>query len=139
MASSSEPVYTDRQAGTSHDGGYQVDDPTTSTEADQTKTINLDHHHESQIPTIHSLAQQGDLERIKELLDSGSAKATDVDSEGITALHWAAMNSAMEVCKLLLERGAEVDAVGGELHATPLHWATRWVDLSGSYISRSKG
>jgi ankyrin repeat protein len=128
MASSSEPIYTDSKAGILHDGGYQVDDTIASTEVDQTRTVNIEHP-ESNVPTIHSLAQQGDLERIKELLDNGSAKATDVDSEGITALHWAAMNSAVEVCRLLLERGAEVDAVGGELHATPLHWATRWVRL----------
>lgn len=27
--------------------------------------------------------------------------------------------------RFLIERGAIVDAVGGELNATPLHWATR--------------
>lgn len=132
-ASSSDPVYTDRN----NDEGYQVDSaasgnnglPSESTASDgaavsdHTKT--MVHQPESNIPLLHSLAQQGDLERIRELLDKGEAKATDVDAEGITALHWAAMNSAMDVCRLLLERGAEVDAVGGELQATPLHWATR--------------
>lgn len=120
--------------------GYTVDNaiPSTSAGADledgaagATTTVS---HPESNIPVLHSLAQQGDLERIREILDNGDAKATDVDNEGITALHWAAMNSALEVCKLLLERGADVDAVGGELHATPLHWATRLVYFSFHYL-----
>ncbi|ORY76495.1 hypothetical protein BCR35DRAFT_252388, partial [Leucosporidium creatinivorum] len=51
--------------------------------------------------------------------------ANDRDAQGITALHWAAINNHLLACKLLLERGAEVDAVGGDLMATPLHWAAR--------------
>lgn len=113
--------------------GYEVNDShlisgaanaEATTSSSSTTTIQ---HPEStsSIPLIHQLAQQGDLTRIRDLLDRNEAKATDVDAEGITALHWAAMNSALDVCRLLLERGAEVDAVGGELQATPLHWATR--------------
>ena len=79
----------------------------------------------STVPLLHTLAQQGDLTRIRGLLDDGEAQATVTDAEGITALHWAAMNMHIDVCKLLLERGAEVDAVGGQLTATPLHWASR--------------
>jgi ankyrin repeat protein len=92
---------------------------------DPTETQTIVEAESNNTPQLHILAQQGDIARIRELLDAGECKATDVDAEGITALHWAAMNSALDVCRLLLERGAEVDAVGGELQATPLHWATR--------------
>lgn len=78
-------------------------------------------------PLLHTLAQAGDVAKITELLDSDGAAANDRDPEGISALHWAAMNSHTSLCKLLLDRGAEVDAVGGELQATPLHWAARCV------------
>ena len=76
-------------------------------------------------PLLHTLAQAGDIAKITQLLDSGEATANDRDAEGISALHWSSMNSHTSLCKLLLERGAEVDAVGGELQATPLHWAAR--------------
>ncbi|KAF7497937.1 hypothetical protein DV113_004011 [Geotrichum candidum] len=58
-----------------------------------------------------------------------SSTATDVDADGITALHWAAINNRITICKYLLDNGAEVDAKGGSLQATPLHWAARrgWV------------
>lgn len=77
-------------------------------------------------PLLHTLAQAGDIAKITELLNAGEATANDRDAEGISALHWSAMNSHTSLCKLLLERGAEVDAVGGELQATPLHWAARY-------------
>jgi ankyrin repeat protein len=40
-------------------------------------------------------------------------------------LHWAAINAHVDVCRWLLEHGAEVDAIGGDLQATPLQWAAR--------------
>ncbi|XP_042483814.1 integrin-linked protein kinase 1-like [Macadamia integrifolia] len=54
------------------------------------------------------LANEGDLEGIVELLDSG----TDVnfkDVDGRTALHVAACQRRADVVELLLQRGAEVD------------------------------
>lgn len=77
------------------------------------------------IPLLHTLAQQGDADKVTQLLDSGEADANDEDGEGISALHWAAMNLHLTTCKVLLAKGAEVDAVGGQLEATPLHWAAR--------------
>lgn len=51
--------------------------------------------------------------------------ANETDGQGITALHWAAINNHVLACKLLLEKGADVDARGGDLNATPLQWAAR--------------
>ncbi|BFZ60483.1 palmitoyltransferase akr1 [Saitoella coloradoensis] len=70
-------------------------------------------------------AQRGDLTRIQHLLDTGLASATSSDSQGITPLHWAAINDHLLVCKLLLQNGADPNARGGDLSATPLHWAAR--------------
>lgn len=47
------------------------------------------------------------------------------DSETVTLLHWAAINNRRELIKYLVSKGAIVDAIGGELQSTPLHWATR--------------
>lgn len=54
------------------------------------------------------LANEGDLEGIKELLDSGiDVNFHDVDNR--TALHVAACQGCSEIVDLLLRRGAEID------------------------------
>lgn len=64
---------------------------------------------------------------MRELIESGQAKATDRDAQNITPLHWAAINAQLAACRYLLEQGAEVDALGGDLVATPMQWAARLV------------
>ena len=64
------------------------------------------------------------------MIESGKAKATDRDPQNITALHWAAINAQIGACRYLLDQGAEVDARGGDLIATPMQWAARCVHCS---------
>lgn len=70
--------------------------------------------------------QYGSLERVTELVEAG-ADVNQPDSETVTLLHWAAINNRKDIVKYLIAKGAEVDAIGGELASTPLHWATRSV------------
>nr|XP_019962681.1 PREDICTED: ankyrin repeat domain-containing protein 39 [Paralichthys olivaceus] len=68
---------------------------------------------------IWSAAMDGDLERVKSLIQKG----TDInlrDSSGYTALHYASRSGHFAVCKFLLENGAcaSPQTPGG---ATPLH------------------
>ncbi|KAH8092203.1 palmitoyltransferase AKR1 [Cristinia sonorae] len=70
-------------------------------------------------------AQRGDVHTLRELIESGKAKATDRDEQNITPLHWAAINAQVAACRYLLQQGAEVDALGGDLVATPMQWAAR--------------
>ncbi|KAM1512892.1 hypothetical protein ACFX1Z_024395 [Malus domestica] len=54
------------------------------------------------------MANEGDLDAIRELIDSGTnVNFTDID--GRTALHIAACQGQTDVVQLLLQRGAEVD------------------------------
>ncbi|WWC57688.1 uncharacterized protein I303_100222 [Kwoniella dejecticola CBS 10117] len=76
--------------------------------------------------SIHALAQRGDTPTLSSLLrENPSLDLSQRDDQGITPLHWAAINAHMGTCRFLLDNGAEVDAVGGELNATPLQWAAR--------------
>ena len=71
--------------------------------------------------------QYGIFERCKEILDGGY----DVnirDEENVTLLHWAAINNRKELINLYISNGAQVDAIGGKLLATPLHWAVRYIN-----------
>lgn len=72
-----------------------------------------------------SACQIGDLAKVEELVNSGKFSATEPGDDGIYPLHWAAINNRITVCKFLLDKGAQVDAKGGDLQATPLHWAAR--------------
>lgn len=73
---------------------------------------------------IVKATQYGAISRVKELVEAGW-DVNQPDSETVTLLHWAAINNRRDIIKYFLEKGAVVDAVGGELNATPLHWATR--------------
>lgn len=54
------------------------------------------------------MANEGDLDGIKELLDSGTdVNFRDIDKR--TALHVAACQGRTDVVRLLLSRGADVD------------------------------
>ncbi|MBA0750410.1 hypothetical protein Gogos_001821 [Gossypium gossypioides] len=55
------------------------------------------------------MANEGDLEGIKDLLDSGT-NVNFKDIDGRTALHVAACQGLTDVVRLLLDRGAEVDS-----------------------------
>ncbi|XP_070508799.1 palmitoyltransferase Hip14 [Chironomus tepperi] len=80
---------------------------------------------------IVKATQYGAIARVRELVEAGW-DVNQPDSETVTLLHWAAINNRRDIIGYLLERGAIVDAVGGELNATPLHWATRQGHLSAS-------
>jgi len=47
-----------------------------------------------------------------------------LDSEGCTALHWAALNNRLDVALLLLKSGADPNIIASQpSQQTPLHWA----------------
>lgn len=58
--------------------------------------------------TLRQLALEGDLDRVKELLDSGT-KFDSPNPDGRTALMSAAYNGHTEIVKVLIEKGASVD------------------------------
>ena len=51
--------------------------------------------------------------------------AKDTDADGVTLLHWAALNNRCEIARMLLKNGADVNAKGGTVMETPLMWAMR--------------
>lgn len=67
-------------------------------------------------------AQYGDLERVRKLLSQRTS--VDVrDKSGYTALHYAARGGHLDVCKVLLANGADINAVTKSGQATALHRA----------------
>ncbi|MGI9625895.1 MAG: ankyrin repeat domain-containing protein, partial [Longimicrobiales bacterium] len=73
---------------------------------------------------VADAAQRGDAPEVKRLVDAG-ADVDGAQGDGMTGLHWAASNGDVEVLRILLESGADLEAgtrLGGH---TPLHIASR--------------
>jgi palmitoyltransferase ZDHHC13/17 len=68
------------------------------------------------------------------LIESGY-DVNAADAETVTLLHWAAINNRRELIKYFISIGAVVDAVGGDLQSTPLHWATRYYDILNQFCN----
>lgn len=69
--------------------------------------------------------QWGFHERVVQLIDANPSLASTPLNENITLLHWAALNNRVDIAKYLISKGAQIDAMGGALNATPLNWAIR--------------
>lgn len=78
---------------------------------------------------LMQLARLGELRAIQKLFDSGKYTANSTDEQGITPLHWAAINGHHALCHFLLQSGASVNARGGDALATPVLWASKKCNL----------
>ncbi|CAF0817270.1 unnamed protein product [Rotaria sp. Silwood1] len=72
-----------------------------------------------------SAVQYGYYDRVVELIEHEPKLAITPVNDNITLLHWAAINNRIDIAKYLLDKHAQIDAIGGELNSTPLHWAIR--------------
>ena len=73
---------------------------------------------------VADAAQRSDVEAVRELLQQG-ADPNAAQSDGLTALHWAALNDQLNIAQILLYAGATVKPVTRVGGYTPLHLASR--------------
>ena len=77
---------------------------------------------------VFEAAAIGDVGRLRELLDDDAALVTVWSEDGFTPLHFAAFFGHPEAAKLLVERGADLEARSTNqqfaLDAAPLHSAS---------------
>lgn len=74
---------------------------------------------------VMQLARLGEIGGIQKLFESSKFDATYRDQQGITPLHWAAIKGHYALCHFLITSGADVNAKGGDVGATPILWAAR--------------
>ncbi|KAJ8329638.1 hypothetical protein BDV3_003647 [Batrachochytrium dendrobatidis] len=75
--------------------------------------------------SIHSAAQSNNRTRLTSLLSRSNPiqLANQLDSAGYSPLHYAARQGHLDVCKLLIQAGADINYATLELHTTSLHRA----------------
>ena len=73
---------------------------------------------------VADASMQGDVETVRLLLADGADVQT-ARADGLTALHWAAMRSNVELTETLIYAGANLEAVTRLGQHTPLHVASK--------------
>ena len=75
-------------------------------------------------PRIADAARRDDIEAVRALI-AGGADVNAAHGDGMTGLHWAALNGNVEMARLLLEAGATLKAATRLGAHTPLHVAAK--------------
>ncbi len=86
------------------------------------------------IADVVAAVQNGDLDIVKEAIEKNVVGVSTVDADGCSLLHWTAINNRYSIAKYLIEKGANVNAVGGKLQEMPLSWAARKRYLAMCYL-----
>ncbi|MDH5604671.1 MAG: ankyrin repeat domain-containing protein, partial [Cyclobacteriaceae bacterium] len=71
---------------------------------------------------IVEAAKNGDLQTVKMILAKDPTKLNSTDKSKYTALHWACIRAHWDVAKFLIEKGADLNVVGGD-GGTQINWA----------------
>jgi len=79
-------------------------------------------------------AKQGALEEVRAIISSHPEFINNKDDRGATALHYAALGGHSAVVKLLVERGADINARDGKFGATPAGWAIEYIREMGGLL-----
>ena len=72
--------------------------------------------------TIVEAAKNGDLKTVKTILELDPSMLNAKNQNGYTALHWACMRAHWDTAKYLIEKGADLNVVGGD-GGTQINWA----------------
>lgn len=83
--------------------------------------------------------QFGRYEECRQYLESNLFDVNQRDPENVTLLHWAAINNQTTIVDYYLNKGADIDAIGGDLKSTPLQWAVRQGHLSMVVLLLKRG
>ncbi|ETO60001.1 hypothetical protein F444_21776 [Phytophthora nicotianae P1976] len=92
---------------------------------DEPHQVGVDELHEELDTTpVHATARAGRVEDLREILLVDATQAVALDKYGLTPLHWACDRGEAAATRLLLQHGADVDAVEKRMFKRrPLHLA----------------
>jgi hypothetical protein len=74
------------------------------------------------VKTIVEAAKNGDLQAVKTLLAQDPSMLNVTDEAKYTPLHWACIRAHWDIAEYLIEKGADLNVVGGD-GGTQINWA----------------
>jgi ankyrin repeat protein len=86
------------------------------------------------LPSLLDAVQRGTTAEVASVLDRNPELVHQKDAEGATALHYAAFYGHSDVARLLIDRGAEINARDGKFNATPAGWAIEYLRELGGLL-----
>ncbi|KAJ2958688.1 hypothetical protein NQZ79_g5710 [Umbelopsis isabellina] len=113
--------------GWARQGEYEVDFEDQQTESQQgmgnsVSAMAYDEPEEAEEQDIFYFAREGDVSKLNTCFNKAYDSINDRDDQGLTALHYACDGGHLDIIKLLVEKGADVNSLTNE-HETPLHYA----------------
>ncbi|PYT13412.1 MAG: hypothetical protein DMG59_20515 [Acidobacteria bacterium] len=79
--------------------------------------------------------KEGDLERVKGILETDDRLANLRDESGATPLHYAALHGHRQIVELLLKQGADINSTDIQFGATPAGWAIEYLREMGGHLA----
>ena len=77
----------------------------------------------------------GDLKLVTNMLEADSGLSRRRDANGATPLHYATLSGQRQIAVLLIEKGADVNAVDDRFGATPAGWAIEYLRERGGFLA----
>ncbi len=88
----------------------------------------------SELTQLIEAAKQGAVEDVRIVLQSHPELINTKDELGATALHYAAFDGHCTVVQLLVQYGAEINAIDDKFGATPTGWAIEYLREMGGFL-----
>ena len=83
----------------------------------------------NELENLVEAIQQGDVERVRAIVDINKVVVDQQDDTGATALHYATMKGDKDIVSVLLEHGADINNRDGQHGATPAGWALSLIHI----------
>ena len=93
----------------------------------------------SDFENLIEAVKQGNLERVRSILESDARLANQKDESGATPLHHATLHGNRPMVELLLARGADINSTDSQFGATPAGWAIEYLREKGGYLTIELG
>jgi hypothetical protein len=85
--------------------------------------------------SLFDAVKQGDLHQAETILEAHPQLVNQIDNTGATALHYAALYGYTSIARLLINKGADVNAIDASIGATPTGWAIEYLREMGGFLA----
>ena len=90
---------------------------------------------ENSFDKLIEAARSGIVEDLKAIIHSHPELVRGRDETGATPLHYAAFGGHRDAVRLLVEAGADINAIDAQFGATPAGWAIEYLREMGGYLA----